>query len=632
MVEGMASPPDLTGEVQRSFFQEEVIENGRARLLEEAHRRGYVKARVTTEVRGDQQARTIVFQVALGEPAVVRAVTFTGAQALGSGELLQAAGGHAALLSEPLAARDRMAALYRERHYLDAQVDLPRVIESEDRSSIAIDVAVEEGPQALLAEVHFEGATQDETDLADAARIETGNAYDPLAVEDAVQRIRAYYLERGFSGVRVQPRLEPRESDLDLVLRISEGQQQLVGEVVFKGLRRTREATVRRVLPFRPGEPLDPRKLTLLERRLLDLGVFRRAAATASSDAQATITVEVREQGPYTLQYDVRHNPEEGFSGLVDAEIGNIAGTGLALGARFRGGADVREARGSLHLPALGKSAEITGALFREEEDFLLLSEEGPVLTPATIPDTERRQGFEVQHSLRAPLKWDFLLGYRFRTIESVHRNFEQTLSSIQASALRETRDSTLDAREGTFLSLSLEAGPTMLGSDFQFFKATGQAFLARPVGEWLTWAQGYRIGIANGLDEQIAFQTALFGRSTEGFRAGGANSLRGFATDSVGPPGPIQGVSRGGEAMLILNQELRYRHPIGLGLAAFYDGGNVWADAKDLWTFRLRHSLGVGVRYDSPVGLLRVDFGFPLDKRRDDRAFQWFFSLGQAF
>ena len=252
--------------------------------------------------------------------------------------------------------------------------------------------------------------------------------------------------------------------------------------------------------------------------------------------------------------------------------------------------------------------------------------------TPATIPDTERRQGFEVQHSLRAPLKWDFLLGYRFKTIESVQRHFEQTLSSIQASALRETRDSTLDAREGTFLSLSLEVGPTLLGSDFQFFKATGQAFLARPVGEWLTWAQAYRIGWANGLDEQIAFQTALFGRSTEGFRAGGANSLRGFATDSVGPPGPIQGVSRGGEAMLILNQEIRYRHPSGLGLAAFYDGGNVYADAKDLWTLKLRHSIGAGLRYDSPVGLLRIDFGFPLNKRRDDRAFQWFFSLGQAF
>ena len=197
---------------------------------------------------------------------------------------------------------------------------------------------------------------------------------------------------------------------------------------------------------------------------------------------------------------------------------------------------------------------------------------------------------------------------------------------------MRESRDSTLDPREGMFLSLSLELGPEFIGSDFSFFKVTGQVFLARPVGRSLTWAQGYRLGVANGLDEQVRTQTAIFGRSTEGFRAGGANSLRGYAIDSVGPPGPIQGISRGGEALIVLNQELRYRHPSGLGLAAFYDGGNAYAQAKDLWTFKLQHSIGAGLRYDSPVGLLRLDVGLPLNPRAHDRAVQWFFSLGQAF
>ena len=632
MVEGLPSAPDLNADVQRAFFEEEAIENGRARLLEEAHRRGYVKARVTAEVRGDQAARTIVFQVALGQPAVIREITFTGASALSSRSLLDAAGGQEALLGEPLAARDRIAALYREHHYMAAQVALPRVQESEDRGAITIDVAIDEGPQALLAEVRFEGTTHDETELADAVRIETGLPFDPVPVEDAVQRIRAYYLERGFASVRVAPRLEPRETDLDLVLRIVEGQQQFVGDVVFEGLRRTKEATVRRVLPFKKGDPLDPRKVTLLERRLLDLDVFRRAAATTSADEHATITVQVREQGPYALQYDARYSGDEGFSALVDTEVGNIAGTALALGARVRAGQDIREMRGSLHLPALGKSASITGAVFRQEEDFLLLHEPGLVVALPTFADTERQQGFEIQQSQSAPLKWDLLFGYRFKRIESLMRDFRQDISSVQASVLRESRDSTLDARKGLFLSLSLELAPEFMGSDFQFFRTLAQAFYARPLGDSLTWAQGFRIGLGNGLDEQARIQTALFGRSTETFRAGGSSTLRGFATDSVGPPGPVEGLSRGGEALLILNQEIRYRHPIGLGLAAFYDGGNVYPEIKDLWSFKFRHSIGAGIRYDSPVGLLRLDFGFPLNKRTTDRSFQWFFSIGQAF
>jgi outer membrane translocation and assembly module TamA len=80
------------------------------------------------------------------------------------------------------------------------------------------------------------------------------------------------------------------------------------------------------------------------------------------------------------------------------------------------------------------------------------------------------------------------------------------------------------------------------------------------------------------------------------------------------------------------VNQEIRWRHPSGLGLAAFYDVGNVYEDIAGLKGLELRHSVGTGLRYDSPVGLVRVDFGFPLNKRAADRSFQWFFSLGQAF
>ena len=200
-----------------------------------------------------------------------------------------------ALLGEPLAARDRIAARRTGSTTTRGQVGC--VHESEDRTEVTIDVAVEEGPQALLAEVRFEGATRDETELADAARIETGNPTTRCRWRTpssaSARSTRARLRERA-----VQPRLEPRDTDLDLVLLTVEGRRQFVGDVVFEGLRRTREATVRRVPSFRRATRLDPRALTVLERRLLDLNVFRRAAATASPDENATITVQLREQGP----------------------------------------------------------------------------------------------------------------------------------------------------------------------------------------------------------------------------------------------------------------------------------------------------------------------------------------------
>ena len=196
---------------------------------------------------------------------------------------------------------------------------------------------------------------------------------------------------------------------------------------------------------------------------------------------------------------------------------------------------------------------------------------------------------------------------------------------------LRDTRDSILDSRTGRFLSLSLDYAPAFLRADFTFVKGLAQAFMARPIGASMTWAQGYRLGLGKGLEGQNI-------RSTERFRAGGANSIRGYETDTVGPFDPVTRSFSGGEAVVIVNEELRYRHRTGLGAAVFYDGGNVFTKADD-FDFEWLHSIGVGLRWDSPIGLLRLDLGLPLNRRVlladpliEDAAYQIFFSFGQAF
>jgi len=180
-------------------------------------------------------------------------------------------------------------------------------------------------------------------------------------------------------------------------------------------------------------------------------------------------------------------------------------------------------------------------------------------------------------------------------------------------------------------VSLTLEGGTHWLASDFDYFKVFAQFYTARSVGGPFTWAQGYRLGLARGLEAQVVQQVSLTGRSTELFHAGGPTSLRGYARDSVGPQGPISNLSTGGEAVIILNEELRYQHPKGIGAAVFYDGGNVFGRLGD-FSLTLLHTLGVGVRYDSPIGLLRLDVGFPLNPRPGDRGYQFYFALGQAF
>ena len=158
-------------------------------------------------------------------------------------------------------------------------------------------------------------------------------------------------------------------------------------------------------MQLKPGEPLDPRQLSVLERRLLDLDVFSRAVVSTDEQEPATIRVEVEEEGPYALAYDVRYNQTDKTTGTLDAEVGNLFGLGLSLGARYRLGANIREARGSLHLPSLGRSGDLTAALFDIQEDFKILAERPtiiPVVGGRPFPaaaETELQRGFQLQRA-----------------------------------------------------------------------------------------------------------------------------------------------------------------------------------------------------------------------------------------
>src|SRR4029077_10047766 len=203
---------------------------------------------------------------------------------------------------------------------------------------------IEEGPEAKVVAIKFTGVTEPEPALVEVAALATGVRYDPGAVDQAVLRLRDHYLTRGHPGVRVNPRLEQEESDLRVVFDVHEATAQTIGPVEIRGLRHTRERLVRAQLTdLKPGLPLDPRKLASSERRLRDLGIFRRVVVTASPDAVAAITVEVEEGAPYNVASNVRYNKEDSFNLSLDGQVQNLFGRAITLGARVQAGRWIRE-------------------------------------------------------------------------------------------------------------------------------------------------------------------------------------------------------------------------------------------------------------------------------------------------
>jgi outer membrane protein assembly factor BamA len=213
-------------------------------------------------------------------------------------------------------------------------------------------------------------------------------------------------------------------------------------------------------------------------------------------------------------------------------------------------------------------------------------------------------------------------------------------LSTLSANYVRDTRDSTLDAHKGIYQSLEIDLNPTALGSSVNFSRLLGQVAHYRKIRGNTIWANSVRLGFETALgDSHVPI--------SEEFFSGGGSTLRGFPLNGAGPQSVITAcgnpadpstcvpikVPQGGQQLAIFNSE--FRIPLSaikknLGIATFYDGGNVFRSVgfHGQWT----NSVGVGLRYSTPVGPVRIDVGHNLNGQPGIKSTQIFVTLGQAF
>ena len=195
------------------------------------------------------------------------------------------------------------------------------------------------------------------------------------------------------------------------------------------------------------------------------------------------------------------------------------------------------------------------------------------------------------------------------------------TVPRLVASLAHDARDNAFDATRGWFHGSTVEYSSERLGLVLRFSKYLGQLYYYRTVGP-VVIASAVRVGVAD------AFGQVLI--PTERFFAGGGNSVRGYDEDAVGPSdffGPL-----GGDALVVLNQEVRFpiwRWVRGVG---FVDAGAAFTRLADVDVAGLAKSVGAGLRLDTPIGLFRVDYGMPLTTQFGERRGRWFFSIGQMF
>jgi outer membrane protein assembly factor BamA len=256
-----------------------------------------------------------------------------------------------------------------------------------------------------------------------------------------------------------------------------------------------------------------------------------------------------------------------------------------------------------------------------------------------------RRLGTGLRGVARYTLSTTKLYDVRLTDLEQelIDRRFPQVrLSSFSAALIRDTRDDLVEPTRGTFLSGEASIAPVALGSEVGFVKSYGQALWFRPMfgASGAVLATRAAVGLAAGFEREVEATGDFVDDlpASERFFAGGSTTIRGFALDSVGTPqtfGP-RGFPVGGNALLLLNGELRVPIWGRLGGQAFIDGGNVYRRVEEFSLADVRGSAGFGLRFRSPIGPVRLDIGFPLDRQIVEGSledgYQLHFLFGHAF
>ncbi len=534
--------------------------------------------------------------------------------------------------------------LYRSNGFPEAEV-LPTVVSGykgkESDISVTLDIA--EGRQWFVQKLEIEGVPdEDRTALLSELSSIEGQPYSPSNIFADRDTVLGYYFNRGYPDAAFEWNAgafdpdEPNRMHIRFIVR--PGRRQYVKDVLVSGLNITRPNLVDDRIRFAKGEPLADASLADTQRRLYDLGIFAKVQVAVQNPGGNEDSRNVLYQLDEARRYSV--------NGGLGAEIARIGGgtsfNAPAGGAGFAPRVLLGVSR--LNFLGLGHTISLQSRASNIQQRVLLSyfapqfqSSENLNLTIIGLFDSSRdvrtfaARRFEssIQLGQRLSRAKSMQYRYAFRRV-SVDENslninpqliplFSQPVrtSIFSTTFIQDRRDDPLDARRGIYNTLDFGFSSRSFGSSASFLRLVARNASYHRVNSYLTFARSFNFGVIQRVGGGGAVPLP------ERFFSGGSFSHRGFPNNQAGPRDDVTGFPLGGNALLMNSLELRF--PLigdNLGGVLFHDAGNVYSSFKAIsFGYKqnqnprdfdyMAHAIGLGFRYKTPIGPLRVDFGF---------------------
>lgn len=639
---------------EEQSYADDTLEEGRRNLITFMQAEGYFDAQVSWKKTSEKQRLLITYEINPGVRYEIQEILISGNDHFPSSEIrklmqTKESGFRKQRLITEVFQNDQknVISAYQQKGFLFARL-VRKDVQTLSNGKINIDLQIEEGPRVIVLDIRLKGNETFQSDvLMREFKLKIGEPISESKVQDDSNFMIAFYSDNGYPKVRVESRLllSRDKTKATIEYRIHEGEQVFVDRIVINGNWRTKRSVIEKNLFFSEHDPLSIRKLIQSQSELYSLEIFDRVQMDIPRpdylQKQQNVLIKVTESRPYTISYGFGYQTYDKLRGLFSISNRNLWGTDRSGTFLARGGTKENLILFSFFNPDLiAKRLLSTVTLQYENRALPGFSYREYAATFQTERKLYSKSAYLPIGAKVPPLKSVFFT-YAFQdiittacsdgTVEDCTFPDDPAdipflpiqISSLSTSFVRDARDNSIYPTKGNFLNATLQYAAKFLGSETDFLKFNAEYLYFVPVKSTVL-ASAFRFGLAQAfLDTTVPVSQHFF--------AGGEKTIRGFPQDDAGPLND-NGDGIGGNISFIFNLESRFPLWAKVGGVVFFDYGFVFAEIEDFSFAGLRPCAGIGLRYNTPIGPLAIDWGFKLNRRPGESSNEVYFSVGNVF
>ena len=623
-----------------SIYHPQAIEKSVAALRKAYIEEGYYAAQISPKVEiSDQNEATVVFDIVEGQKVLVRHIRFEGNTVFTDKQLKKVMETKEKWFLSWLTNRgtykddvlqmdlEIIADQYFNKGYVQIKVKQPQITFSDDKRYMDILIEIQEGAQFRVGDVQIQGdLIRDKGDLFSLLKLKQGDIFSRELLRGDVSTLNDLYANQGYAYVNISPvtRLNIEEHLVIILYDIEQGVQVSIDRIQITGNTKTRDKIIRRQMKLIEGDLYNAGEIKESRSKINNLGFFEEVNVSTSKgvdDEHMNVDVEVKEKPTGTFSIGGGYSSVDGFVAQGSVSQDNFLGKALRLNlSASLGGSTTTYQLGILNPYFLDTDLALGGDVYntdREYTDFSKKTTGGDIKLGFPLSD-ETRLFFVYRYEKKEIYDVDPLASDYWKDQEG-----KSTLSSLFTSFSLNNTDYRPDPTRGNIGEISWEvAGP---GGTEYFSKYIVDHRIFYP---W-KWGSVFSLHGQAGYVHKISNKEIPV---DERFFLGGINTLRGFATREVGPRDE-NGDYIGGDKEAFFNLEYTFPLIKDLGFKGllFFDTGNAWGEDEEFFS-TMRYSVGWGIRWNSPMGPLRLEWGYNLAPKDYEDNSRFEFSIGRFF